>query len=145
VDGIVTLEHWGEPVDFRLGIGDCRQLQEAINRPRIELGLTALGPTSLIRLLVTGDAWPHEVREILRLGLVGAGMKSDRALVLVKRHVDPAGQWKEACAMAATVLGAALYGPPDDPVGKETTPAAPDPPATTSQSGSLKSTGSVLQ
>ena len=37
---------------------------------------------------MTGDAWPHEVREVIRLGLIGGGMKTDRALVLVKRHVE---------------------------------------------------------
>jgi hypothetical protein len=145
-DGKITLTEWGKPVEFRLAIGDCEQLQETINRPRVALGLPALGPTGLFKLMATGDAWPHEVREVLRLGLAGAGMKTDRALVLIKRHVEPAGRFVEASAMACAVLGAALYGVPDDPVGKEPTPAGePEAPATTDQSGSLNSTGSVLQ
>jgi hypothetical protein len=144
-DGSITREDWGEPVSFRLAIGECRQLQAAINGPRVEMGLAPLGPMSLLRLLTTGEAWPHEVREVIRLGLIGAGMKSDRALVMIKRHVDQPGQYVLACVVAGFILQAAINGPPDDPVGKETTPAAPDPPATTSQSGSLNSTGSVLQ
>ena len=65
-DGTITREDWGEPVSFRLGIGECRQLQDAINRPRVEMGFTPLGPMSLLRLLATGDAWHHEVREVIR-------------------------------------------------------------------------------
>jgi hypothetical protein len=145
-DGKITLNDWGKPVEFRLGIGECEQLQETINRPRAAGGLPVVGPSAMFKLMATGDAWPHEVREVLRLGLVGAGMKSDRALVLIKRHVEPPGKFVEACAMACAVLGAALYGVPDDPVGKEPTPAGePDPAATTSQSGLVNSTGSVLQ
>jgi hypothetical protein len=144
MDGLVTLTDWGEEIQFRLAIGEFRQLQDAINRPRAELGLAGIGPSALFRALTTLDAWPHEVREILRLGLIGAGMKGDRALVLIKRHVEAPGAFKRNCEMACAVLGAALYGPPDDPVGKEPTPAEPEP-ATMSQSGSLNSTGSVLQ
>jgi hypothetical protein len=145
-DGKITLTEWGKPVEFRLAIGDCEQLQEVINRGRVALGLPAVGPTALFKLMATGDAWPHEVREVLRLGLIGAGMKTDRALVLIKRHIEPPGQFVQASAMACAVLGAALYGVPDDPVGKEPTPAGdPETPATTDLSGSPSSTGSVLQ
>lgn len=144
-DGMFTREEWGEPIQFRLAIGECRQLQDTINRPRIELGMQPLGPTSLIRLLASGDAWPHEVREVIRLGLVGAGMKNDRALVLIKRHVDQPGQWQDASALAALIIGAAIYGPPDDPVGKAQTPQSEPETAATDLSGTLNSTGSVLQ
>jgi hypothetical protein len=144
MDGLVTLTDWGEEIQFRLAIGEFRQLQDAINRPRAELGLPALGPTELFRSLVALNAWLHEVREVLRLGLIGGGMKPDRALVLIKRHVEVDGAYKQSCEMAAAILGRALYGPPDDPVGKEPTPAEPEP-ATTSQSGFPISTGSVLQ
>jgi hypothetical protein len=144
-DGKITLTEWGKPIEFRLAVGDCEQLQEAINRPRIALGLPALGPTGLFRLMAAGDAWPHEVAEVLRLALCGAGMKADRALVLIKRHVEPAGKFVEASAMACAVLGGALYGVPDDPVGKDETPAAPETPASTTPSGLASSTASVLQ
>lgn len=143
-DGTITLTNWGEEYSFRLAIGDFQRLQEAINRPRAELGLPSLGPTELFRTLVGLNAWLHEVREVLRLGLIGAGMKGDRALVLIKRHVEIDGNYKQSCEMAAAVLGRALYGNPDDPVGKEPTPAEPT--ATmTGQSGSETSTVSVLQ
>lgn len=144
-DGSFTRLDWGEPVQFRLAIGECRQVQDVINRPRVEIGMPPLGPSSLIRLLLTGDAWPHEVREIIRLGLTGAGMKNDRAMVLIKRHVDPPGKWTEATALAALIVSSALNGPPEDPVGKKPPSVAPETPTETSRSGSLNSTGSVLQ
>jgi hypothetical protein len=147
-DGKTTLDDWGMPLDFRLAIGDCEQLQEIINRPRVAMGMPPLGPTSMFRLMANADAWPHEVREVLRLGLIGAGMKTDRALVLIKRHVDPPGKFVQASAMACAVLGAALYGVPDDPVGKkkdETPPTANPEPPPMDLSGSRSSTGSGLQ
>jgi hypothetical protein len=144
MDGTITLDAWGEEYPFRLAIGDFRQLQDAINRPRAELGLPALGPTELFRSLVALNAWLHEVREVLRLGLIGAGMKPDRALVLIKRHVEVDGAYKQSCEMAAAILGRALYGPPDDQVGKEPTAVNPEPPRK-DLSGSPISTGSVLQ
>ena len=144
-DGKVTLSQWGKPVEFRLAIGDCEQLQETINQKRVAIGLPALGPTDMLRLMAAGNAWPHEIVEVLRLGLIGAGMKGDRALVLIKRHVEPAGNWTTASAMACKVLGAALFGVEDDPVGKEPTPAGePETPAM-DLSGSPNSTASVLQ
>jgi Phage tail tube protein, GTA-gp10 len=143
-DGTITLDAWGEEFSFRLAIGEFRQLQDAINRPRAELGLPPLGPTELFRSLVALNAWPHEVREVLRLGLIGGGMKGDRALVLIKRHVETDGHYQQSCEMAAAVLGRALYGKPDDPVGKQPAPAEPEP-ATMDLSGSLNSTASVLQ
>jgi hypothetical protein len=143
-DGTVTLTDWGEEYQFRLAIGDFRQLQDAINRPRAELGLPALGPTELFRSLIALNAWLHEVREVIRLGLIGAGMKPDRALVLIKRHVEIDGSYKRSCEMAAAILGRALYGPQDDPVGKPTAPAEPEP-ATMDLSGSPITTATVLQ
>jgi Phage tail tube protein, GTA-gp10 len=143
-DGTLTRNDWGREVQFRLAIGECQQLQDIINRPRIEIGMPPLGPASLLRLLISGDAWTHEVREVIRLGLIGAGMKSDRAMVLIKRHVDPPGCWQQASAIAAAILSASLLGAPDDPVGKIPTPPQPET-AEMDQSGSVNSTGSVLQ
>ena len=65
-----------------------RELQESINKPRLEIGEPPIGPMGLLRALLDGNAWPNDVREVIRLGLIGGGMKSDRALVLIKRHVE---------------------------------------------------------
>jgi hypothetical protein len=145
VDGSITLHDWGEGEHvFRLAIGEMRQLQEVINRPRAAMGLPELGPRTLFKRLLEGEAWPQEVREVLRLGLIGAGMKAYEAQVLVKQHAEEPGQLVLATQCAAAVLGAAMHGVPDDPVGKK---AEPVPPKTETMTGfaSPSSTGSALQ
>ena len=142
-DGSVTLAFGDRDYPFRVAFGQWRELQESVNKPRLEIGEPTVGPMGLLRALLNGDAWPHDVREVIRIGLIGGGMKADRALVLVKRYVEGAAYFS-AVPTARTVLQTAMFGPPDDAVGKETTPAAPETPAT-GQSGSGNSTGSVLQ
>lgn len=143
-DGSVTLQFGDGDYPFRIAFGQWRELQESVNKPRIEIGEAPLGPMALLRALLEGNAWPHDVREVIRLGLIGAGMKADRALVLVKRHVE-GRPYFQSMAEARTVLQYAMFGPPHDPVGKEPTPAAPETPAMTTESGSDPSMGSVLQ
>jgi hypothetical protein len=142
-DGTITLAFGDRDYPFRIAFGQWRELQEAINKPRIEIGEPTVGPMGLLRALLNGDAWPHDVREVLRLGLIGGGMKTDRALVLVKRHVEGSAYYA-AVPTARTVLQFAMFGPPDDQVGKVETPATPETPAT-GPSGSLNSTASALQ
>lgn len=143
-DGTITLSFGDRDYPFRIAFGQWRELQEGVNKSRLEIGEPTVGPMGLLRALLNGDAWPHDVREVLRLGLIGGGMKSDRALVLVKRHVEGRAYF-EAVPTARTVLQFAMFGPPDDQVGKALTPAAPETPATTDPSGSLNSTASALQ
>ena len=143
-DGSVTLEFGGEEHTFRIAFGQWRELQESINKHRLEIGEPVLGPMGLLRAMLDGNAWPHDVREVIRLGLIGGGMKADRALVLVKRHVEGRAYFN-SMPTARTVLQFAMFGPPDDPVGKEPTPATPDETANSDPSGALNTTGSVLQ
>jgi hypothetical protein len=143
-DGTVTLTFGDGEHAFRIAFGQWRELQESINKPRLEIGEPPIGPMGLLRVLLSGDAWPHDVREVIRLGLIGAGLKADRALVLVKRHVE-GRPYFQSMATARTVLQFAMFGPPDDQVGKEQTPAQPETPATLDRSGSLNGTASALQ
>lgn len=144
-DGTITLPLGGAEYPFRIAVGQWRELQESINKPRVEIGAPPIGPMTLIRSLGQLDAWPNDVREIVRLGLIGAGMKSDRALVLIKQYVEPSPL--EHSFTAVAILQRAMFGPPDDEVGqkKETPPAEPETSAAVSSSGSRSSTGSVLQ
>ena len=142
-DGTVSLVFGDGEHAVRIAFGQWRELQESINKPRLEIGEPPIGPMALLRTLLEGNAWPHDVREVIRLGLIGAGMKSDRALVLVKRHVE-GRPYFQSMATARTVLQYAMFGPPDDLVGKEPTPSEPET-ATEDRSGSLNSTASVLQ
>jgi hypothetical protein len=116
-DGSVTLQ-WadGEHV-FRLAIGQMRELAETVNKPRLEMGWPIIGPYALWMLTLQSDAWPHDVREILRLGLIGGGTKPFEALALVKRYVEERPLLENMLA-AATVMQSALAGVKDDPVGK---------------------------
>jgi hypothetical protein len=98
---------------------------------------------ALLRALLEGNAWPHDVREVIRLGLIGGGMKAYRALVLVKRHIE-GGPYYEQMPTARTILQCAMFGPPDDAVGKVAPPATPETPAA-DLSGFPTSTGSALQ
>src|SRR5215471_13618044 len=121
-DGSVTLT-WGDGEHtFRIAFGQWHELQESINKHRIEIGEPTIGPMGLLRGLLSGDAWPHDVREVIRLGLIGGGMKTDRALVLVKRHVE-AKPYFQSMPTARIILQTAMFGPPDDTVGKEPIPA----------------------
>ena len=76
------------------------------------------------RLTLSSDAWPNDVREILRLGLIGGGMKPFEALAMVKRYVEER-PLLESMLVAAAVMQAALAGVPDDPVGKPQAETAP--------------------
>jgi hypothetical protein len=141
-DGSISLPLGGEEQQFRIAFGQWRELQESVNKPRLEIGEPPIGPMTLLRALLEGNAWPHDVREVIRLGLIGAGMKGDRALVLIKRHVEGA-PFFESVPTARTVLQMAMFGPPDDLVGKDAPPPRPDATASSGLSGSRNGTGSV--
>jgi Phage tail tube protein, GTA-gp10 len=143
-DGTVNLAFGDGEYPFRIALGQWRELQELVNKPRLEIGEPPIGPMSLLKALMTGDAWPHEVREVIRLGLIGGGMKTDRALVMVKRYVEGRPLF-QSLPDARTILQVAMFGPPDDPAGKAPAPVDPETPATTNGSGSDNSMGSALQ
>ena len=137
-DGSITME-WGDGEHrFRLAIGQLRELQEFVNKPRVAMGAPQIGPMGLWRALADNDAWPHEAREVLRLGLIGGGMTPLDALAMVKRYVDERPYF-EAMRPAFMVLAAATAGVPDDTVGKQPvettqtqTTASSSPPSTAS-------------
>jgi hypothetical protein len=112
---------------FRLPIGQLRELQEKCDA----------GPMVIYRRLSNGEWKVDDVRETLRLGLIGGGMKPVEALLLVKRYVDDR-PWAENVLPATAVILAAVLGAPDDKVGKteaetattEATVASSSPPST---------------
>lgn len=116
--GIVRLFLGEADFDFRLAIGELRQLEEGRSRvlaaqghPPSEAGLEKIAG----RLISSG--WlVEEVREVLRLGLIGGGLDKERAARLVDQHVVPPDLVKCA-ATAYAVLAAALIGSPDDRLG----------------------------
>jgi hypothetical protein len=123
-DAKITLIWYDGEDDFRLGIGEIRALQEK----------TSAGPETLRRRLVSGEWFIDDIRETIRLGLIGAGCKPSDAMEKVRRGVDarPLG---ENVLIAAMIVAAAVVGVPEDPVGKapaegaatEVTDASPSP------------------
>lgn len=97
---------------FRLGIGELEELQEK----------TDAGPVFLQRRIVS-DGRVADVRETIRLGLIGGGMAADAALKLVERYAVP-GAWRECVLLAAGIVTAALDGVEDEPPGKPGAEAA---------------------
>jgi len=121
----------GKNYKFALPIGQLEELQEATGAGPEELlhRLTILpaeqgGAMESIRLGLLRPG-PRDLREILRLGLIGGGTKPDRAAIMVSRYVDGRPRL-ESYLPARLVLSAAIVGVPGDPVGKsdagETTP-----------------------
>jgi Phage tail tube protein, GTA-gp10 len=142
-DGSIVIACFGDEYRFRLAIGEMRELYEAVNRPRVAIGATVIGPMDILTGLQSGNGWPNDVREIIRLGLIGGGMKPDRALVLIKRFVEPPGLLLSAEVIAYRVLLSALTpSEADESVGK----AEPvEDEMATAESASKPSTASVLQ
>ena len=110
----VTLAFGDGEYDFRLGIAERRDLQEK----------TGVGLLTLHRRLVDGGWRNEDAREVMRCGLIGAGMAPPDARALVIRWCDER-PLMESIIPAALVVQAALYGGPEvEPVGKADAPAA---------------------
>lgn len=112
---------------FRLPIKQLLELQEKCGA----------GPIKIFDRLQQRDWRVEDVRETIRLGLIGGGMAPHAALVLVSRYVD--GCLIDNVAVAIDVLAASLMGPPGEETagaGKQTaaeeTDGSPPPPSTVS-------------
>lgn len=139
-DGSITLV-WGDGENkFRYAIGQFRELQEKVNARRQTIAAPLVGPMALINLLRMKDAWPDDVRDILRIGLVGGGLtpqEAHRKLVLYFDPTPPA----EHMLTAYYVLVAGFIGVPEDELKKKTAEGE----TSTPQSNSPKSTAQALQ
>lgn len=77
-----------------------------------------------IRMRLQAGTWRlNDVRETIRLALIGAGMDAEKAMTAVKLHVDGEPLAKSVL-IAHAIVAAALVGVPDDPVGKTPAPEA---------------------
>jgi hypothetical protein len=75
------------------------------------------GVSEILDRLRTNRWKLNDVRETIRLGLIGGGMTPVNALNLVKRYVDER-PWGESLLVAQAVMIAAIIGVPGDLVGK---------------------------
>lgn len=101
---------------FRLGIEELRVIQQK----------TDCGPEHILRKIEHGWWTVDELREVLRNGLIGGGMKPVDAMKAVDKAFDdaPAISFK---VPAMEVMSTYLFGPEDDPVGEDlaVTPTPP--------------------
>lgn len=93
--------------DFALNIGELRALQKNCDA----------GPELILTRLRVGSWQMDDIFEVLRLGLIGAGMDAKEAGPMVRLAFDqnPVFALK---LPAYQVLAAALIGEADDPVGE---------------------------
>ncbi len=141
---------------FRLGIGELRELQDSTGigpaslvarfvalppaadhnkRPRpdaYELGAADPDYTADFNIYATlrtfgGDWRVDDLRETIRLGLLGAGATPTDADVLMMKHFDRTDQTglHEHVGLAARIVIHAIAPDKDDPVGKAAAETAP--------------------
>lgn len=138
-DGSIELTWADEPRKFRIAIGEFRGLQESVNARRVAIGAEPVGPSAMLTALRTNNAWPDDVRDVLKAGLVGAGMEFQKAQRLLMRYFDNK-PLLEHTKTAFLVLLAALVGVPDDEPAKKKIAETGSEPGETSQSDSQSST-----
>jgi len=110
---------------FRLGLGELRAIQR----------LTDCGPEFLMHRISAGQWHVDDLREVIRNGLIGAGMVHVEAMKLVDRTFETTPSAISFKVPALDLLGAYLYGPQDDPVGEDM-PVEPTPANEPTASGS---------
>lgn len=77
------------------------------------------GLAAILARIVNSQWGVNDIRETIRLGLIGGGMAPDKAMAAVRNHVDENPNGLTPSVMVAyAVLEAVLVGVPDDPVGK---------------------------
>lgn len=102
----ITMPFGDNDYVFRMAWGEVVQLQE----------LRDCGPYVVLDRLVTGRWYNQDIREPIRLGLIGGGLKPVEALKLVRTYVEQRPV-VENLELATLVLQAALVGAPEEPVG----------------------------
>ena len=101
-DGSCEFEWADGTYRFRLSIGGIEELQEK----------TGCGPYFLLNRINSGSWMVGDLRETIRIGLIGGGKTPAEAMSLVKRYVDDR-PLLESLAPARAILMAKLAGAPD--------------------------------
>ena len=112
-DASITLDWADGQHIFRLAWGELIMLQEACDA----------GPQVVLHRLQTGTWRLGDIRETIRLALLGGGATPDVALKLVRDYVE-ARPPIENVQLAVGVLAIALLGPTDETPGEAV--AAPE-------------------
>lgn len=104
--------------DFLLTIGTAEELEETRAEALRKLGYDAgqAGVMAIFTRLTTNTWVVGDLRSVLRLSLVGAGMERETATRLVDRELTP-GNMSAWAVLASKVLGGFLIGDPEDSPG----------------------------
>lgn len=113
-NGRIELEFADGTYGFRLAIGELEELQEK----------TGVGPYALLRRLLANDWKVDDVRQTIRLGLIGDGLDPIKSKKLVERYVDQRSDWLNNAMIAQAIVSAALVGAPEEEPGKSVEPEA---------------------
>ncbi|WP_052003160.1 gene transfer agent family protein [Microvirga sp. BSC39] len=98
----------GDERVFRLGIGELLALEEKLDS----------GCAAVLNRIGTGEWRIADLKEPIRLGLMGGGTDAKRAKALVEENVVP-GRLLEAAVLARAILLKALVGDTRETVGKD--------------------------
>lgn len=85
--------------EFRLRWGELIELQQQCDA----------GPGFILARMFSGQWRMEDISHIIRLGLIGAGMKPGKALNLVRSYVESRPP-RESLDLAISILGAAVDG-----------------------------------
>src|SRR5262245_28288986 len=105
-------------VELTWGDGE-HKFNIAILKLTLELEENCKAGVAEIYYRISNGKWKWEdVRETLRLGLIGGGASPIQALRLINRYCD-GRPWTESLLTAQAVLIAAMVGVPGDELGKK--------------------------
>ena len=102
-DGSTTITVWDGEYKFRLAYKHLMELQEACGNT---------GAPVIAERLRTNSWFVQDIRETIRIALIGGGMTQSEALSKVKKYVEPAFQ--ENMQLAWAIVRAGIEGPEDD-------------------------------
>lgn len=102
--GLITRDWADGTYSFRIAYGQWLELQESCHA----------GPLEIYTALLMRRWRVEHIREIVRVGLIGAGTDPATALRLVKRHVEDR-PIMESVEIALNIVAAALAIPAGEP------------------------------
>jgi hypothetical protein len=76
------------------------------------------GPYELLQRIQAGTWRAQDVREVIRIGLIGGGMEPGKALAMTRRYVEEVPDWSTNSLIAAAILMAAVAGNEVEEPGK---------------------------
>lgn len=107
-DARIELDFADDVYSFRLAWGQLLELQEK----------TGKGPFRVYKDLNSDDWQVEQIANVIRLGLIGAGMPAVEALKKVRAYVELAPPM-ENLTLARAVLLCGIFGAPEEKVGKD--------------------------